>query len=205
MFDASARRVVAPEVIKLSRLITPLRTVQLAVKKLLIDFPFRSENQLNLTSSAEGEGDPYSGLGAFFDTQLQQLTDSDARYTFDTPCIKGTALGELMTEIRQTASAPIGRTRLMRLPPKRCYSFHKDDCPRLHYVIATNPQCFMIFVTPEVYGNTFLMPPHQELSTKYVHLPSDNSLYFTDTSRYHSAQNAGTSDRLHIVASVCRI
>jgi len=77
----------------------------------------------------------------------------------------------------------IGRVRLMRSKPKTCLSWHTDSSVRIHYPIKTQEGCFMI------------------INDEVKHL-SLNEWWFTNTLLYHTAMNASTEDRIHLVAAI---
>jgi len=77
-----------------------------------------------------------------------------------------------------------GRMRLMNVPPKTCYSFHKDSNLRIHIAIDTNESSYFIF------------PEQSEI----CHIPSDGHFYIVDTLKTHSFMNGHISkSRLHLV------
>lgn len=76
------------------------------------------------------------------------------------------------------------RTRLMKILPKRCYYWHKDNTKRLHIPLITNPHCFMVY------------------EDGIVHLPADGNYYIEDTCKYHSFMNASDYPRIHLVGSL---
>ena len=73
------------------------------------------------------------------------------------------------------------RTRVMRLRPKTCYSYHVDLTKRIHIPLITNNDCFMI-INDELY--------------RY---PADGNYYITDTTKKHTFVNTSHDDRIHIV------
>lgn len=74
------------------------------------------------------------------------------------------------------------RTRVMKLNPKQCYSYHVDRTPRVHLAVTTHPHCF--FVEDE----------------KLINIPSDGSPYLVDTTKYHTAMNCTLDfERIHLV------
>lgn len=75
------------------------------------------------------------------------------------------------------------RTRIMRMKPKSCYSIHKDDTPRLHIAIHPTPESRFLFFKPD----------------EAIHFPCDGKIWWVDTTRYHSAMNGGTDERVHLV------
>ena len=72
-------------------------------------------------------------------------------------------------------------TRLMKLKPKSCYNYHRDKTKRIHLVVTTNPDCWMI------------------LEKQIWYLPINGSYYITDTTKMHTAVNASNENRIHIV------
>lgn len=79
----------------------------------------------------------------------------------------------------------IYRTRIMKLSPRECYSWHQDRTKRVHLAIDTHPHCFMIE------------------NEKMVHIPDDGKPYLIDTMNYHTAMNCTLDvDRIHIVGCI---
>lgn len=76
------------------------------------------------------------------------------------------------------------RSRLMRLKPKHCYTYHFDPSKRLHIPLLTNEKC-MFIIEDEVF--------------RY---PADGNVYLIDTTKMHTAINASTEERIHIVGCV---
>ena len=76
------------------------------------------------------------------------------------------------------------KTRLMWIGPYACYSIHKDDTPRIHVPIITNPECYFVF--------------KQGLIS---HLPT-GSVYWVDTTKLHTFMNCSDTPRLHLVGIV---
>ena len=75
----------------------------------------------------------------------------------------------------------IFRARLLTLPPKSCYIYHKDPTQRFHIPLITHPYCFFI-IEEEVY-----------------HFPADGTYNIVDTTKMHTAVNASEINRYHIV------
>lgn len=76
------------------------------------------------------------------------------------------------------------RTRLMKLKPTTCYSYHKDPTVRLHIPLETNEKCFFV-IDDEVH--------------RY---PADGNYYIIDTTKMHTAVNASFEERLHLVGCI---
>lgn len=78
----------------------------------------------------------------------------------------------------------IGRARLMRMKPKSCLTYHKDDSSvRLHVPIITNEGCF--FINNDIVGK-MINPGHT---------------YLYDVASKHTAVNASRADRIHLVVN----
>ena len=76
------------------------------------------------------------------------------------------------------------RTRVMRMKPKTCYTYHRDFTKRLHIPLVTNPNCFFV-VDDEV-----------------IRYPATGDSYIVDTTKIHTAVNASLEDRIHIVGCI---
>jgi len=74
------------------------------------------------------------------------------------------------------------RSRLMRMKPKTCYSYHWDPTKRMHIPLITNEDNFFV-IDDEV--------------SRY---PADGSYYLVDTTKKHTFVNASFDSRIHIVA-----
>lgn len=76
------------------------------------------------------------------------------------------------------------RTRLMWVGPYACYSIHRDETPRIHIPLITNPSCLFVFRSK--------IPIHLSLG----------SVYWTDTKQPHTFINCSDQHRLHLVGAV---
>jgi len=72
-------------------------------------------------------------------------------------------------------------SRIMCLDPKQCYTWHKDQSPRIHFPLITDNRCLFV------------------LEDKAFHMEI-NHAHYVDTRKMHTALN-GTKDlcRYHIV------
>lgn len=77
----------------------------------------------------------------------------------------------------------IHRTRIMMSKPKSCLSTHTDATRRIHIPLVTNEDCYMVF-TDKVYRMPF------------------GKTYIADTTETHTAVNASTQRRTHIVMCI---
>ncbi|MGQ4600321.1 aspartyl/asparaginyl beta-hydroxylase domain-containing protein [Nocardia sp. R6R-6] len=84
-----------------------------------------------------------------------------------------------------SALMPIGRMRLMIMTPGTVYRMHADATKRAHLAIHTDPDAYL--VGPDGHGH---------------HIPADGRLRVFDTRTRHTAFNAGTVDRVHLLMSV---
>lgn len=122
----------------------------------------------------------------------------ESEFTVFNEDFKDTYFYEVWQALQQIPGG-IGRFRLMLLRPKALLSFHHDFEMRFHVPILTNPRCFFLINNmPEEFPKpTGLQLP----SVNVFHLPADGSVYRFDATHYHTAINAGKTDRIHLVAS----
>ena len=125
----------------------------------------------------EGSSDPYLGIGVSGSKNAwERERNDDYRLTdfkfplFDMPYTNG-----LIEKLGMF------HTRYMYLKPKTCYSYHRDRTKRIHIVVTTNEDCWLV-VEEQIY-----------------HLPINDSYYIVDTTKMHTAINASTHGRIHIV------
>ena len=114
------------------------------------------------------DADPFSGTG-----KVNNLSGAEEKFVhklFNIPYINS-----IIDELGMF------RTRVMRMRPKTCYTYHMDYTPRIHIPVITNPKCFMI----------------EQTQVKWY--PADGNYYKIDTTKYHTAVNASFEDRIHIV------
>jgi hypothetical protein len=76
------------------------------------------------------------------------------------------------------------RLRWMWMDPKSCYTYHKDQTPRIHIPIITNPDNLFIFE-----------------DTAPFHLGAGH-VYWVDTRKKHTFANCSNQQRLHLVGAV---
>ena len=94
--------------------------------------------------------------------------------------IKGTYIEELINKYK------LFKTRCAILQPKKCYTWHFDNWPRIHFIVQSNPKCYFIF---------------GEQKKEYL---EQGKTYFTDTTdpSGHTAINASWFPRIHIFGNV---
>ena len=77
-----------------------------------------------------------------------------------------------------------GRVRILKLDSRSSLSYHRDPEARLHIPIVTNPGALMI------------------VEEQAHHMKADGSVYYVDTTKYHTALNGGNVPRIHLVATI---
>jgi hypothetical protein len=141
-------------------------------------------NKLNQFSLRE-TSDWFEGVGSLYDYDTKTWTNATSN--FKAPCTKiaGTYLDhviKVVEELGQEENVKIGRVRVMRLRPKTCLTLHKDtDEFRFHIPLQTSLKSF--FVEGGIVER----------------MPVVGRLYRFKTNNWHTAVNASTEDRTHIV------
>lgn len=102
----------------------------------------------------------------------------ELQYTELNPFFKDTIFETIINRYK------LKRTRLMWVYPKSCYSFHKDETPRLHIPLITNPECYFLFKPGFLY-----------------HLSIGN-VWWVNTKLKHTFLNCSEEPRLHLVGIV---
>jgi len=107
----------------------------------------------------------------------------EQEFRYFLPEFKTSYLHEIHGAVNAELGGTVGRMRLMKLSPRECYTFHKDDNVRYHLAVRTNPKAFVAF------------------EAGLRHIPADGRLYRVDTTVPHTALNGGGEDRIHVVIS----
>jgi hypothetical protein len=94
------------------------------------------------------------------------------------PFFKDTVFEKVINQYNLT------RTRLMWVDPFACYSMHKDETPRVHIPLITNPNCYFVF-----------------RNSKVIHL-TKRIVWWVDTREMHTFMNCSDQPRLHLVGVV---
>lgn len=81
------------------------------------------------------------------------------------------------------APRQVGRTRIMRVTGRKCYSWHRDLTPRVHVPLITTNDNFMV-VGPLAHHLTIGLA------------------WWVDTTKWHTAMNCSLEDRYHLVMEV---
>jgi hypothetical protein len=145
---------------------------------------FDKHNQLSITGR-DGTN-VTDGIGSLFDYDLKRFTAATSDFTTinndfkDDPILM--CLVNAVKEDAEKRGKAIGRIRFMRLLPKTTYTLHKDpDEFRYHIPLETGYNCFFV-VGEQVYR-----------------MPLVGETYLLDTRDVHTAVNASTHNRIHIV------
>jgi hypothetical protein len=133
-------------------------------------------NQISFQNLYEEQDDWYNSNGG-----LRNLAEQDEKkYHVLNSKLKNSAIDSLVQRFRGF------RTRLMLMPPRKCYSVHSDPFKRIHIPIITNDQCWMVW-------------PLEKQCFRLL----EGRIYLADTTKQHSFFNGHESlDRIHIVMSV---
>jgi len=135
----------------------------------------------------KGSSDPWrEGAGSLWSPLEQRAWAHEAEFTELHAALKGSEIEKVSLQMMQSSGFQIGRLRILILPARRCYSFHKDTELRFHLPLVTSDQSVFLFAN---------RPP--------LHFPADGRIYWADTRVGHSAMNGhSTQERIHLVASV---
>lgn len=129
------------------------------------------KDQISL-QTVEGENDYLYGTG-----RLVGLEHTESEFTVPLfPKLKYT--NSVIKDLGMT------RTRVMKMAPKTCYSYHSDPTKRIHIPLITNENCFMV-IEDEIY--------------RY---PAKGDYYLVDTTKRHTFVNASFEERIHIIGCV---
>jgi hypothetical protein len=103
---------------------------------------------------------------------------NETSYANLNPMFKGSVFEEIINKYN------FKRARLMWVGPWSCYSMHRDETPRIHIPLITNPECYFVFKDGLV----------QHMKT--------GSVYWVDTTQRHTFMNCSAQRRLHLVGVV---
>lgn len=147
-------------------------------------FDMKKYNWHNQASLREG-ADWFHGTGSLYDYDKHEFVDSTANYTRTSKKLDGSYLAKVIADVEafaKTEGVKIGRVRIMRLQPKTCYTLHTDlEEFRYHIPIETNDSNFFV------------------INNVVYRMPLVGQLYRFRTQAPHTAVNASTEPRTHIV------
>lgn len=95
------------------------------------------------------------------------------------PLLKDTYTEEVIKEVRKKYC--VYRIRFMKMPSLQCYRLHTDWTPRLHVPLKTQEGAFYI------------------LDNKLYEMNEEGKLYYFNARVKHTAVNASTEDRIHLL------
>ena len=152
--------------------------------------------QVCLTYSPECEPHPdgkmYQGCGSLayeyyatnqgIKSRLRKVHPSERSFTEFVPEFKHTYFYEVFKVLN--TKYKLGRMRLMKLIPAKCYTWHMDATEHIHVPVVSNPGNKLV-----IGDNTYF-------------LPADGSTYMTDTTKLHTAFNGGREDRYNVLINI---
>ena len=147
-------------------------------------------NQICINSTPQKLNDIHYGAGSlYFDWRktenniptVRQVELQESNFTEICNIFVGTVFEDVYLELKNNFN--IGRIRLMKSKSKTCLTWHYDDTKRIHYPIITQDGCMMI------------------IQDEVKHLPA-NTWWLTNTLVKHTALNASTENRIHLVVSL---
>lgn len=143
----------------------------------LIDNIGLKDNQINCQKLFEGPDDWYTGVGSVKELEEQEET----KYYVVQDALRGSLIEKYIKKFNGY------RTRIMVLPPRKCYSIHKDLTYRIHIPLTGNiDQSWMIW-------------PEDNYCTKL----NRGGVYLTNTKKTHTFVNGDKElERIHIVMCV---
>ena len=128
------------------------------------------DNQVML-QTVEGQSDPFYGIGRL--ANWNHTEDEFIQPVFNIPYTNS-----ILKELKMF------RTRVMRMNPHHCYSYHIDETKRIHIPLVTDEKCFFV------------------IEDKILRLPADGNCTVIDTTKIHTFVNASPIQRIHIVGCI---
>jgi len=128
--------------------------------------------------NVKGINDPFYGIGQYgtdIDSSKRKQFYKNNSLEFIIPGFDIPYTNSIMSELKMY------HTRIMKLKPKSCYSYHRDELDRIHIPIITNENCWFM-IDMELYN-----------------LPANGNYYFTKTTKMHTYINSSHEDRIHLV------
>jgi len=122
---------------------------------------------------------PYTDGAGENREKKDRIIKVQSEYTILNEVYEGTVFADIIRDVNGV------RSRIMEMNAYTSYSVHKDNSPRYHLALITNPNAYFIFPT----------------LNEIMHIPDDGYLYEVDTTILHSFVNCGPDDRTHLVIS----
>jgi hypothetical protein len=151
------------------------------------DIGFKGElvNCISLTHAQDTEADLrgifWTMNEQYEEIQVERRVNEDAYRVFE-PLLMNTYFKNVYDTLSRHYK--LGRVRILKLNSRTSLSYHRDPEARLHVPIVTNPGSLMV-VDKEAH-----------------HMKADGSVYYVDTTKYHTALNGGNEPRIHLVATI---
>ena len=145
-------------------------------------YHWEKSNQLCLLNTQDHTpGDPYQGIGHVNEPTYGAFGYKETDFNVFHPDYRNTILGEIYYSFPH----PVCRMRLLRVPAKRCYTFHSDGPTyRYHVAVISNENAFFVYKELE---RIFFVPP-------------DGHFYKVDVNPPHTFVNTNSDfDRIHLV------
>tara|TARA_Y100000817_G_scaffold314536_1_gene313728 strand:+ start:1324 stop:1905 length:582 start_codon:yes stop_codon:yes gene_type:complete len=150
-----------------------------------IGFSGQKVNCISLTHSDKSENDT---RGIFWmqddnynEIQVERFVNEDAYRIFE-PLLMQTYFKNVYDTLSNHFQ--LGRVRILKLESRTSLSYHRDPENRLHIPIVTNPGALMV------------------VENDALHMKADGSVYYMNTTKYHTALNGGVNPRIHLVATI---
>ena len=144
------------------------------------------------TQKSHPDGPMYQGSGSLayeyyatndgIKSRLRDEYPPERSFTEFVPEFKHTYFYDVWKEL--STEYKLGRMRLMKLIPAKCYTWHMDPTEHIHVPILSNP------------GNKLV------IGDNTYSLPADGSTYITDTTKFHTAFNGGREDRFNLLINL---
>ena len=139
---------------------------------------YGQRRQTCLQRSNKSVVNPYTDGAGENREKKDRIIKVQSEYTVLNEVYEGTVFAEMIQDVGGE------RSRIMEMNAYTTYSVHKDNSPRYHLALITNPNAYFIFPT----------------LNQIMHIPADGYLYEVDTTILHSFANCGP-DRTHLVIS----
>jgi len=139
---------------------------------------YGQRRQTCLQRSSKSVVNPYTDGAGEHREKKDRIIKAQSEYTILNDVYEGTVFSDMIQDVNGV------RSRIMEMNTYTTYSVHKDQSPRYHLALITNPNAYFIFPT----------------LNQIMHIPADGCLYEVDTTTPHSFVNCGP-DRTHLVIS----
>ena len=139
---------------------------------------YGQRRQTCLQRSNKNVVNPYTDGTGEHREKKDRIIKVQSEYTILNEVYEGTVFADMIHDVNGE------RARIMEMNAYTTYSVHKDNSPRYHMALITNPNAYFIFPT----------------LNQIMHIPADGFLYEVDTTILHSFVNCGP-DRTHLVIS----